>query len=53
MEEAADLGTLLPRVVAEMASELGAEVAVREAVHGVLPAHEGDEERGRPSGLTR
>jgi hypothetical protein len=41
MAEAADLSTLLSRVIAEMASELGAEVAVREAVHGVLPAHEG------------
>jgi hypothetical protein len=37
MEEAADLSTLLSRVIAEMASERGAEVAVREAVHSVLP----------------
>jgi hypothetical protein len=34
MEEAADLSTLLSRVIAGMASELG---AVREAVHGVPP----------------
>src|SRR6266542_4021442 len=31
--------------MSKLTRELGAEVAVREAVHRVLPAHEGDEER--------
>jgi hypothetical protein len=37
VEEPADLGALLLRVRSKMGRELGAEVAVREAVHGVLP----------------
>jgi hypothetical protein len=44
MQEATDLGALLFRILSKLASELGAEVAVGEAVHRVLPAHEGDEE---------
>jgi hypothetical protein len=44
VEEATDLSTVRVRVIAEAAGELGAQVAVREPVHGVLPAHEGDEE---------
>jgi len=46
VEKSADLRTLLCRVVTELARELGAEVAVGEAVHRMLPAHEGDEELG-------
>ena len=45
VEEPTDLGTLRFRVIAESAGELCTEVAVGEAVHGVLPAHEGDEEQ--------
>ena len=53
VQESADLGTLLSRVVAKVAGELGAKVAVGEAVHGVLAAHEGDKElvSGRATGL--
>jgi hypothetical protein len=44
VEEAADLGTLLFRVRTKLTGELGAEVAVGETVHGVLPTHERDEQ---------
>lgn len=43
VEQSADLGTLLFRVIPKPIGQLGPEVPVREAVHGVLPAHEGDE----------
>jgi len=46
VEEAGDLGTLLGRVLTKMAVELGSEVAIREPVHRVLSAQEGDEELG-------
>jgi len=46
VKEAADLGTLLLGVSTKLAREFGAEVAVGEALHGVLSAHEGDEELG-------
>src|SRR5262245_32911578 len=42
VEKPADLSTLLFRVRTKMTGELGAEIAVGEAVDGVLPAHEGD-----------
>src|SRR5262245_8710799 len=45
VEQAADLGTLLFLVRPKSIGQLGAEVAVREAVHGVLPAQESDEQR--------
>src|SRR6266508_832416 len=44
VEKATDLSTLPFRVITKVASELGAEIAVREPVHRVLPAHEGDKE---------
>jgi hypothetical protein len=44
MQQPTDLRTLLFRVLTQVAREFGAEVAVGEAVHRVLPAHEGDEE---------
>ena len=37
VQEAADLSTLLLGVLTVVARELGAEIAVGEAVHGVLP----------------
>ena len=44
VEESADLGTLRWRVLTKVARELCAEIAVRESMHGVLAAHEGEKE---------
>src|SRR5262245_27131932 len=46
VEQPADLGTVLSGIPPEPIGQRGTEVAVREAVHGVLPAHEGQEELG-------
>ena len=53
VQEAADLGTLLRGVRTQVAGELGAQVAVGEAVHGVLPAMRATKswESGRATGL--
>jgi hypothetical protein len=37
VEQSTDLGTVLFRVIPKLIDKLGAKVAVREPVHGVLP----------------
>ena len=44
VEQSADLGTVLFWVIPKPIGQLGAEVPVREAVYGVLPAHERHEQ---------
>src|SRR5262245_59837281 len=46
VEQAADLGTVLVRIATKATGQVGTEVAVREAMDGVLAAHEGKEELG-------